>query len=104
MLANLPAAIALFRAGLAHLRGDPTQTIAAARQALDALGEGEWMLESAIRLAAALGHASDGIALCRQLAPTRPLVAGLVTLAWVRQPGATGPAPWTPSGRPNGSR
>ena len=180
MTANLPAAIALQRAGLAHLRGDAEQTMASARRALAELGEGEWMLESVIRwqqcvawwlrgelveaeaaltsgiarraashrapAAAALGyhglgliqrdqgrleaalatyrealavaaepdgrapqivgvaqvgmagvlyerdeldsaleHASDGIALCRQLAYTPPLVNGLVTLAWIRQ-------------------
>ena len=49
MLANLPAAIALFRAGLAHLRGDAEQTMVSARRALAELGEGEWMLESVIR-------------------------------------------------------
>ena len=36
-------------------------------------------------LDAALEHATDGIALCRQLAYTPPLVTGLVTLAWIRQ-------------------
>jgi LuxR family transcriptional regulator, maltose regulon positive regulatory protein len=180
-MANLPAAIALQRAGLAHLRGDAEQMTTSARRALAALGEGEWMLESlthwylavaewlAGRLAgaeaglasgiagwraashqvpaaaalgyhclglvqrdrgrleaalatyrealavaaepggpapqlagvaqvgmagvlyerdqldAALGHASEGVALCRQLAYTPPLVNGLVTLAWIRQ-------------------
>ncbi len=49
MLANLPAAIALQRAGLAHLRGDAEQTIASARQAMAELGEGEWMLQSFTR-------------------------------------------------------
>jgi LuxR family transcriptional regulator, maltose regulon positive regulatory protein len=48
-MANLPAAIALQRAGLAHLRGDAEQTMASARRALAELGEGEWMLESLIR-------------------------------------------------------
>ena len=181
MLANLPAAIALLRAGLAHLRGDAEQTMVSARRALAELGEGEWMLESVIRwhlcvagwlrgdlveaeaaitsgiagwraashrapaaaalgyhglglvqrdqgrlgaalatyrealavaaepdgpapqlagvaqvgmagvlyerdeLDAALEHATDGIALCRQLAYTPPLATGLVTLAWIRQ-------------------
>jgi LuxR family transcriptional regulator, maltose regulon positive regulatory protein len=181
MMANLPASIALQRAGLAHLRGDADQMIASARRALAALGEGEWMLESltrwylavgewlAGRLAAAeqamaagiagwraasqrapaavalgyhrlglvqrdrgrleaalatyrealavaaepdrpapqiagvaqvgmagvlyerdeldtaLGHASEGVALCQQLAYTVPLANGLVTLAWIRQ-------------------
>ena len=181
MMANLPAAIALQRAGLAHLRGDAEQTMASATRALAELGEGEWMLESVIRwqqcvagwlrgelaeaeaamasgiagwraashrapAAAALGYhglgliqreqgrleaalatyrealavaaepdgpapqiagvaqvgmagvlyerdeldsalqyATDGIALCQQLAYTPPLVSGLVTLAWIRQ-------------------
>jgi LuxR family maltose regulon positive regulatory protein len=181
LLANLPASIALQRAGLAHLRGDAEQMSASARRALAELGEGEWMLESLThwylavaewltgRLAeaeaallasiarwrtvsqhapaaaalgyhylglvqrdqgrleaalatyrealavaaepdgaappiagvaytgmagvlyergdldAALEHAIDGIALCRQLMYTPPLVTGLVTLAWVRQ-------------------
>jgi LuxR family maltose regulon positive regulatory protein len=180
-MANLPAAIALQRAGLAHLRGDATQMAASARRALAELGEGEWMLESFTRwylavaewvagrlveaeaalasgiagwraarhrapaaaalgyhclglvqrdrgrleaalatyrealvvaaepdgpapqvagvaqvgmagvlyerdeLDAALGHATDGIALCRQLAYTPPLAHGLVTLARIRQ-------------------
>ena len=35
----------------------------------------------------ALGHVTAGIALCRQLAYTAPLAAGLVTLAWIRQVG-----------------
>ena len=39
-------------------------------------------------LEAALRHVTEGIALCRQLAYTPPLAAGLVTLAWIRQ--ATG--------------
>ena len=36
----------------------------------------------------ALRHVTEGIALCRRLAYTPPLAAGLVTLAWIRQ--ATG--------------
>jgi LuxR family transcriptional regulator, maltose regulon positive regulatory protein len=36
-------------------------------------------------LDSALKHATDGIDLCRQLVYTPPLVAGLLTLAWVRQ-------------------
>jgi LuxR family transcriptional regulator, maltose regulon positive regulatory protein len=46
LLANLPAAISLQRAALAQLRGDADQTIAFARRALDALDDGQWMLES----------------------------------------------------------
>ena len=32
----------------------------------------------------ALRHATEGIRLCRQLAYTPPLAAGLATLAWIR--------------------
>jgi LuxR family transcriptional regulator, maltose regulon positive regulatory protein len=181
MMANLPAAIALQRAGLAHLRGDADLMVVSARRALAELAEGEWMLESFARMVlavgerlagrlaeaeeglassiagwraasqrvpaaaalgyhylglvqrdrglleaalatyrealavatdpdgtapqvagvaqvgmagvlyerdeldAALGHASEGVALCRQLVYTLPLVTGLVTLAWIRQ-------------------
>jgi LuxR family maltose regulon positive regulatory protein len=181
MLANLPAAIALERAGLAHLRGDPEQMATSARRALAELDAGEWMLESLTHwylavaewlagrpaeaeaalasgiarwraastrasaaaalgyhclglvqrdqgrleaalatyrealavgaepdgpappiagvarvgmggvlyerddLDAALAYASEGVALCRQLAYTPPLAHGLVTLAWIRQ-------------------
>jgi LuxR family transcriptional regulator, maltose regulon positive regulatory protein len=181
LLANLPAAIALQRAGLANLRGDAEQMSVSARRALAETGEGEWMLESLSRwhlavaewlagrlaeaeaalvssiarwravsqhapaaaalgyhclglvqrdqgrleaalatyrealamaaepdgaapqiagvadtgmagvlyergdLDAALEHATDGIALCRQLVYTPPLATGLVTLAWIRQ-------------------
>jgi LuxR family transcriptional regulator, maltose regulon positive regulatory protein len=48
-MANLPASIALQRAGLAHLRGDAEQMAASTRRALAELGEGEWMLESFTR-------------------------------------------------------
>jgi LuxR family transcriptional regulator, maltose regulon positive regulatory protein len=60
MMANLPAAIALQRAGLAHLHGDATQMIASANQALAALGEDEWMLESLTRWYLAVGEWLDG--------------------------------------------
>src|SRR5262249_5364856 len=36
-------------------------------------------------LEAAIDHATQGIALCRQIAYTRPLATGLTTLAWIRQ-------------------
>jgi LuxR family maltose regulon positive regulatory protein len=36
-------------------------------------------------LHSALRHATKGVALCRQLAWTMPLVAGLATVAWIRQ-------------------
>jgi LuxR family transcriptional regulator, maltose regulon positive regulatory protein len=46
LLANVPAAIALQRATLAHLQGDPNQTSAFAWRAKDELAEGERTLES----------------------------------------------------------
>ncbi len=46
LLTNVPAAIALERAALAHLRGDAEGTAAFASQALAMVGEGEWMLDS----------------------------------------------------------
>ena len=49
LVANVPAAIARLRAGVAHLRGDAEQTILLARRALAELDEGEWMLESVTR-------------------------------------------------------
>jgi LuxR family transcriptional regulator, maltose regulon positive regulatory protein len=49
LLANIPAIIALERAWLAELRGDPEATTAFAERAQAELGEGEWMLESVIR-------------------------------------------------------
>jgi LuxR family transcriptional regulator, maltose regulon positive regulatory protein len=89
MMANLPAAIALQRAGLAHLRGDATQTMASARRALAALGEGEWMLESltrwylavaewlAGRLADAEAALVSGIARWRAASQRAPAAAAL---------------------------
>jgi LuxR family maltose regulon positive regulatory protein len=59
-MANLPAAIALQRAGLAHLHGDAEQTTAAARRALATLGEGEWMVESLTRWYLAVGDWLSG--------------------------------------------
>jgi LuxR family transcriptional regulator, maltose regulon positive regulatory protein len=55
-MANLPAAIALERAGLAHLRGDAAQTLVSARRALAELDEGEWMLESLTHWYLAVGE------------------------------------------------
>ena len=49
LVANIPAATARLRAGVAHLRGDAEQTIAFARRALAELDEGQWMLESVTR-------------------------------------------------------
>ncbi|WP_129670061.1 LuxR C-terminal-related transcriptional regulator [Phytoactinopolyspora endophytica] len=44
-LANMPAAIAVGGAYVAHLRGDEEATIAFSSRALDELSDGEWMLE-----------------------------------------------------------
>jgi LuxR family maltose regulon positive regulatory protein len=179
LLANVPAAIALARAYLAHLRGDAEGTAVFAARARAEIGEGEWMLDSRIRwhmaladwlrgalaesehaftsviarwraagdpglavptchllgqvqraqgrldaaldtyrrareiatlpgglvlpvagigyvglaeiayqrneLDAALSQVTDGIARCRQILYTPPLVTGLATLAWIRQ-------------------
>ena len=200
VLANLPAAIALQRAGLAYLRGDATQMATACRRTLAELGEDEWMLESFTRwylamaewvagrlaeaeaamassiagwraasqhapaapawgyhllglvqrdqgrleaalatyrealavaaepdrpapqvagvaqvgmagvlyerdeLDSALEYLTDGIALCRQLAYTRRWLTACSPWPGSARRRATGPAPWTPSGRPNGSR
>jgi LuxR family transcriptional regulator, maltose regulon positive regulatory protein len=88
-MANLPAAIALQRAGLAHLRGDATQMAASARRALAELGEGEWMLESftrwylavaewvAGRLAEAEAALASGIAGWRAARHRAPAAAAL---------------------------
>ena len=49
-LANVPAAIALGHAYLAVLSGDADRAIAFASRALAEVGEGEWMLDSLIRV------------------------------------------------------
>ena len=49
MLVNVPALIALCRSYLAQLRGDPESTAEFASRALAKLGEGEWMLSSAVQ-------------------------------------------------------
>jgi LuxR family transcriptional regulator, maltose regulon positive regulatory protein len=87
VMANLPAGIAIQRAGLAYLRGDAEQMAASARLAVAALGAGEWMLESftrwylavaewlAGRLAEAEAALASGIAewrAARQRAPAAP--------------------------------
>ena len=53
---NVPAAIALGRASLAHLRGDADGTAAFASQALAKAGEGESMLDSTARLLLAMAE------------------------------------------------
>ena len=49
LLMNVPAAIALAGASLAHLHGDADGTAAFASQTLAKTGEGEWMLDSTAR-------------------------------------------------------
>jgi LuxR family maltose regulon positive regulatory protein len=56
LLANVPAAIALARAYLAHLRGDAEGTAVFASRARAEIGEGEWMLDSRIRWHLALAQ------------------------------------------------
>jgi len=46
VLANVPAAIAFLRASLARLRGDAALAVGYDRQALDQLGEDEWLMRS----------------------------------------------------------
>ena len=50
LLVNVPAAVALFRAHLAQLRGDAEGTAAYASRALAMIGEGERLLDSVTRL------------------------------------------------------
>jgi LuxR family transcriptional regulator, maltose regulon positive regulatory protein len=50
VLADVPAMIALERGFLAELRGDADRAITFERRALAELGEGQWMLESHIRM------------------------------------------------------
>ena len=54
-------------------------------------------------LDAALDHATQGVALARQLGWTLPLVAGLTILARIRQAQGDPPPPWRRSGRPSRS-
>jgi LuxR family transcriptional regulator, maltose regulon positive regulatory protein len=56
LLANVPAAVALGRAGLAELSGDADRAVAFASQALAELGEGEWMLGSITRVRLAMAE------------------------------------------------
>jgi LuxR family transcriptional regulator, maltose regulon positive regulatory protein len=49
LVANLPAAIALQHAAVAHLRGDAERTVTFARQAAAELDVGDWMLDSVTR-------------------------------------------------------
>src|SRR5499425_1048247 len=70
VLANVPAAIAVLRAGLARQRGDAARAVAYGRQALEHLGEEDrllrtqvaWSLAAADWLRGRLGHAERGLA------------------------------------------
>jgi LuxR family transcriptional regulator, maltose regulon positive regulatory protein len=48
VLANVPAAIAFLRAEVARFRGDPEGAVAFDQQALEHLGEGDWLLGSQV--------------------------------------------------------
>jgi LuxR family maltose regulon positive regulatory protein len=54
VLANVPAAIAYLRASLARLRGDAALAADYNRQALDQLGEDEWLMRSFVRWSQAM--------------------------------------------------
>ncbi len=79
-------------------RGDLDAALATYRQALDTAGEGgqpphlglahvglAQVLYERNELDAALDHATEGVALCRQLASTPPLATGLAVVARIRQ-------------------
>jgi LuxR family transcriptional regulator, maltose regulon positive regulatory protein len=79
---RLGAALRTYRHGL-ELATEPGRSpVPAAGMAQVGLAEVAYERDE---LDVALDHASRGVALCRQLAYTPPLAAGLVTLAWVRQ-------------------
>ena len=60
VLANVPAAIAFLRALLARLRGDAALAAGYNRQALDHLGEDDWLLRSFVRWNQAVTDWLDG--------------------------------------------
>src|SRR5216683_2119855 len=70
VLANVPAGIAFLRASLARLRGDAALAAGYNRQALDQLGEDDWLMRSFVRwnravadwLGGRLGPAERGLA------------------------------------------
>jgi LuxR family maltose regulon positive regulatory protein len=70
VLANVPGAIAVLRAGLARQRGDAARAVAYGRQALEHVGEEDrllrtqvaWSLAAADWLRGRLGHAERGLA------------------------------------------
>jgi tetratricopeptide (TPR) repeat protein len=60
VLANVPAAIAFLRAVLARLRGDAALAAGHNQQALDHLGEDDWLLRSFVRWNQAMADWLDG--------------------------------------------
>ncbi len=86
-LANVPAVIAVNRAFMANLRGDPDDASGFATHALAAIGEDEWMLDSLARahLAVAEWTRGDPRAAERTVAPVieRWLIRGVFDYALV---------------------
>ena len=77
---NLDAALATYRQAL-EAAGESSQT---AHAGMAHVGLAQVLYERN-ELTAALDHATRGVALCRQLAYTPPLAAGLAVVAWIRQ-------------------
>ena len=88
VLANVPAGIAFLRASLARLHGDAAAAAGYNRQALDQLGEDDWLMRSFVRwngavadwLGGRLGSAERG--LTEVLA--EPLATALAVIARIR--------------------
>jgi LuxR family transcriptional regulator, maltose regulon positive regulatory protein len=79
---RLGAALRTYQHGL-QIAAEPGQVpLPAAGMAHVGLSE---VLYERNELDAALRHATEGVALCRQLAYTPPLATGLAMLAWIRQ-------------------
>jgi LuxR family transcriptional regulator, maltose regulon positive regulatory protein len=78
---HLGAALSTYQHGLELATEPGRPTLPAAGMAHVGLAE---VLYQRDQLDAALRHATEGVAACRQLAYTPPLAAGLVTLAWIR--------------------
>jgi LuxR family transcriptional regulator, maltose regulon positive regulatory protein len=70
VLANVPASIAFLRADVARLRGDAARAVECDRQALNHLGEGDWLLRSHVAWNLAVADW-----LCGRLAAAEPALA-----------------------------
>ena len=79
---HLDAAVQTCQRALAVTAPPGRPPLPAAGPAHVCLGEVSYRRD---QLDTALDHVTAGIALCRRLAYTPPLAAGLVTLAWIRQ-------------------